>query len=48
MLATAPRLRIIALASDRKSATVFYMTEQRTVMLGCIAEDFCTVFDPSK
>lgn len=46
MLAAAPQLRIIALAPDRRQATIFFVAEQRTVIFGWSAEDLCSALEP--
>jgi hypothetical protein len=39
LLAAAPRLRIVALSDDARSATVFAVTEQQMVLSDCSAEE---------
>lgn len=46
MLSAAPQLRIIALSPDARSATLFFVAEQRTVIFGYSAESLCSVLDP--
>lgn len=46
LLAAAPQLRIIALSSDARSATIFGLVEQRTVLFDCSAEQLCSALDP--
>lgn len=44
LLAAASPLRIVALSPDASAATIFSVTEQRTVLEGKNADDLCELF----
>ena len=48
LLCSAARLRIIGLASDARSAVVYRVVDQQTVMLDCSASDLCAVMDSAR